>query len=60
MKDLSRTPNNQRKLAELRTEFARALDEALREGFFGTVAVEVTIQDGSVQYTVCRAERKLA
>ena len=51
------TQNNQRKLEELTKALGWALEEALNKGFFGKVTTELSIQDGSIQFTVCRVER---
>jgi hypothetical protein len=53
----NRSSNNQRKLDQLTEAMDKALDEALQKGFFGNVTAEVSIQDGSIQFTVCRVER---
>jgi hypothetical protein len=43
------TPGNKTKLGQLQTVLAQALAEALQRGFHGTAAVEVVVQDGTIQ-----------
>jgi hypothetical protein len=47
------TPANQQKITQARTVLTELLEQALRRGFFGQVAVELKIQDGTIQ-NVCR------
>jgi hypothetical protein len=54
------TPGNAKKVAQLQSIVAEMLAEALRRGFFGTAAVELSVQDGTIQHirrTVERVER---
>jgi hypothetical protein len=54
------TNGNAKKVAQLQSIMAEMLAEALRRGFFGTAAVEVSVQDGTIQHirrTVERIER---
>jgi hypothetical protein len=51
------TPANARKLALLEAALAELLAEALRCGFFGTAAVEVSVQDGTIQHIRRKVER---
>lgn len=54
------TAGNAKKVAQLQSIMAEVLGEALRRGFFGTAAVEVNVQDGTIQHirrTVERIER---
>jgi hypothetical protein len=51
------TPANARKLALLEAALAELLAEALRRGFFGTAAVEVSVQDGTIQHIRRKVER---
>ena len=48
---------NAKKVAQLQTVMAEVLAEALRRGFFGTAAVEVNVQDGTIQYIRRKVER---
>lgn len=41
---------NAQKVAQLQSIMAELLAEALRHGFFGKAAVEVSVQDGTIQY----------
>jgi hypothetical protein len=54
------TAGNAKKVAQLQAVLAEMLAEALRRGFFGTAAVELTVQDGTIQHirrTVERVEK---
>ncbi len=54
------TPTNQRKVAQLQEAVGELLAQVLRRGFFGSVEVELTIQDGTIQTirrTMERVER---
>ena len=44
------TTGNAKKVAQLETAWAEMLAEALRRGFFGTAAVELSVQDGTIQH----------
>jgi hypothetical protein len=54
---LSTTPVNARKVAQLESTLAEMLADALRRGFFGTAAVELSIQDGTIQHIRRRVDR---
>ncbi len=54
------TTSNSRKAAQVHAVLTEILREALRRGFFGTVAVELSVNDGTIQHirsTVDRIER---
>ena len=54
------TPGNAKKVAQLQSIMAELLVEAMRRGFFGTAAIELSVQDGTIQHirrTVERIER---
>ena len=51
------TPGNAKKVAQLQAIMAELLAEALRRGFFGTAAVELSVQDGTIQYIRRTVER---
>jgi hypothetical protein len=53
----SHTPVNQQKIALLQTALDEVLAEALRRGFHGTAAVELCVQDGTIQHIRRRVER---
>ncbi|MHC4398606.1 MAG: hypothetical protein ACYTG0_02900 [Planctomycetota bacterium] len=57
MTTLTKTPANQQKTAQLEAALGEILAEALRRGFHGTAGVEVTIQDGTIQFIRRRVER---
>lgn len=51
------TPGNTKKLAQLEAALAELLAEATRRGFFGLVALELSVQDGTIQHIRRRLER---
>ena len=51
------TPTNTKKIIQLQAAMAEILAEALRRGFFGTAAVELSIQDGTIQHIRRKVER---
>ena len=57
---VERTPANTTKVEKLGRVIAEALDEALRRGFYGSVAINIAIEDGTIQQisrAVCRKVR---
>jgi hypothetical protein len=54
---LTETPTNQRKIAQLERALGDLCAEVLRRGFHGTAAVELSVQDGTIQRIRCRVER---
>ncbi len=48
---------NRKKVARLETLLAEMLAESLQRGFFGTAAVELSVQDGTIQHIRRRIER---
>jgi hypothetical protein len=51
------TAGNVKKVAQLQTIMAELLAESLRRGFFGAVAVELCVQDGTIQHIRRKVER---
>ena len=51
------TSGNAKKVAQLQSIMAEMLAEALRRGFFGTAAVELSVQDGTIQHIRRTVER---
>lgn len=51
------THGNATKVAQLQAIMAELLAEALRRGFFGTAAVELSVQDGTIQHIRRKVER---
>jgi hypothetical protein len=51
------TGGNAKKVAQLQSIMAELLAEALRRGFFGTAAVELSVQDGTIQHIRRMVER---
>ena len=51
------TPGNAKKMAQLKSALAEMLAESLRRGFFGTAAVELSVQDGTIQHIRRTIER---
>jgi hypothetical protein len=43
------TPVNQQKVAQLQEAVWQLLAQVLKEGFFGSAGVELSIQDGTIQ-----------
>ena len=43
------TPANAGKVAQVETAMAELLAQSLKRGFFGNVAVELSVQDGTIQ-----------
>ena len=57
MTTLERTPANQNKLSQAETAWREMLSDALRRGFYGSVTVEVGVQDGTIQHIRRRVEQ---
>ena len=53
----SKSPGNTKKLAQLEAVLAQTLGEVLKRGFFGTAAVELSVQDGTIQHIRQKMER---
>lgn len=51
------SPTNATKVAQLQAAMAEVLAESLRRGFFGTVAIELSVQDGTIQHIRRRMDR---
>jgi len=51
------TSAHAKKLAQLQSALAEILAESLRRGFFGTAALEVSVQDGTIQHIRRTIER---
>jgi len=51
------TAVNAKKVAQLELALAEILAEALRRGFFGTAAVELNVQDGTIQHIRRKVDR---
>ena len=51
------TPANAKKVALLQQAVKELLSEVLRRGFYGTAAVELSIQDGAIQHVRRRLDR---
>ena len=51
------TSGNVKKVAQLQSIVAELLAEALRRGFFGTAAIELSVQDGTIQHIRRTVER---
>ncbi len=57
MMTLAETSTNLQKVSQVQTALAELLGEALRRGFHGTAGVEVSVQDGTIQYIRRKVER---
>lgn len=53
----TQSPANQRKISQLRSAWGEILAEALQPGFHGSVAVEIGIQDGTIQHVRRKVEQ---
>ncbi|HEY4759726.1 MAG TPA: hypothetical protein VIH42_04025 [Thermoguttaceae bacterium] len=51
------TTTNEQKVAQLEKALAEMLAAALKRGFFGTAAVEVSVQDGTIQHIRRKVEQ---
>jgi len=54
---LSQTPANQERTNQLQAALGEILAEVLRKGFFGAAAVELSVQDGTIQHIRRKVER---
>jgi len=54
---LNSTPPNEKKLRQLESSLAAILVQVLQRGFWGTVGVEVSVQDGTIQHVRSRMEQ---
>jgi hypothetical protein len=57
MMTVTKAPTNQQKVRRLEAVLGEMLAEVLRRGFHGTAAVEVSVQDGTIQHIRRRVER---
>jgi hypothetical protein len=53
----STTAGNRDKLAQLKNGWADLLTQAMQRGFYGNVAIELAVQDGTIQQIRQRVER---
>lgn len=51
------TPTNQSKAVQAEMALAEVLAEVLQRGFHGSAAIEVAVQDGTIQHIRRRVER---
>jgi hypothetical protein len=58
---MTRTPSqnaaNHEKVAQAQTALGEILAEVLRRDFYGTAAIELSVQDGTIQHIRRRVER---
>jgi len=54
---LSQTPVNHEKVARAETALGEILAEVLRRDFYGTAAIELSVQDGTIQHIRRKVER---
>jgi len=52
-----KSSGNVKKVAQLESALAQVLAETLKRGFFGTAAIELSVQDGTIQHVRRRVER---
>ena len=55
---LDQTPANRAKLARFRELVGELLNEGLRRGFYGSLRIELIIQDGTIQTLGTTVDRK--
>ncbi|MGA2619849.1 MAG: hypothetical protein ABSF26_19725 [Thermoguttaceae bacterium] len=53
----STTQANAKKMVQLKAALSELLEQVLRRGFFGTAAVRLTLQDGTIQQIRCMVDR---
>lgn len=53
----TKSNTNAKKVAQLESALAEILVQTLRRGFFGTAAIEVSVQDGTIQHIRRKVER---
>ena len=51
------TSGNRAKLEQLKNGWANLLAQAMQRGFYGQVAIELAVQDGTIQQIRQRVER---
>jgi hypothetical protein len=57
METIDATPVNRTRLDQAHRAWAELLAEALRRGFYGTAALELTVQDGTIQHVRRKVDR---
>ena len=53
----AKSNTNAKKVAQLESSLAEILTRTLRRGFFGTAAVELSVQDGTIQHIRSKVEQ---
>ncbi len=51
------SPTNQKKMCQLRSAMAEILAGVLKQGFHGTAALEMTVQNGTIQHIRRKVEQ---
>lgn len=51
------TPTNREKLDQIRSALSEVLASVLKRGFHGTAALEMTVQDGTIQHIRRKVEQ---
>ena len=54
---VAKPSGNEKKVAQLQAAFGQVLADVLRKGFYGTAAIELSIQDGTIQHIRRRVEQ---
>lgn len=57
MRQVKPTPANQQKMEQIRSAMTEMLAGVLRRGFHGTAALEMTVQDGTIQHIRRKVEQ---
>ena len=53
MRPANTSPSNREKMDQIQSTMAEMLTGVLKRGFHGTAALEMTVQDGTIQH-ICR------
>jgi hypothetical protein len=57
MTTLENTPINQAKLSQANSAWRAVVEQALQRGFHGLAAIELSVQDGTIQHIRRRVEQ---
>ena len=57
MRAATPNPTNRQKVNQIKSAMAEMLDGVLKRGFHGTAALELTVQDGTIQHIRRKVEQ---
>ncbi len=57
MRSATTSPTNSEKMEQIRSAMAEILAGVLKRGFHGTAALELTVQDGTIQHIRRKVEQ---